>query len=271
MTVAPEQPVTTPGFLGRAVYGFFLDYIKETDPDLSAQLHGGRGRKPFTCSTLVGGKWQDTDARLYTPEEPAWLRLTGLTPPVSAHLQRLAADPPPSLRLDGVPFQVQEATLDGAEHGAAGHTTYEELAAPTLLSGRKRLFRLKLEFVSPTTFRVRSPGGKSPSWPVPMPRWVFASLRRCWNDHSPLPVPDEDLEQFVAESVVLSRYRLRTRAVPLKKGIPETGCVGVVHYLLLKKEKYWARLLNLLAAYSFYAGVGYQTTVGLGQTKLVSN
>ena len=38
-------------------------------------------------------------------------------------------------------------------------------------------------------------------------------------------------------------------------------------YKILSRDRYWLSVLNLLSAYSFYCGVGYQTAAGLGQVR----
>jgi hypothetical protein len=40
--------------------------------------------------------------------------------------------------------------------------------------------------------------------------------------------------------------------------------------MALVHDPYWLRLLNLLAAFAFYAGTGHKTTRGLGQTRQIS-
>lgn len=264
VTVTPAEPVTTPAHLGRAVYHAWLDFIKADDPTLAQALHDSQDRKPFTCTTLVGGRREGQDTRHYHPDQPAWFRLTGLTQDISRQLQRLQETPPARWELDGVPFQITSATLEYTDDHWANYTHYEELAAPYLLARRQPHFRLGLEFATPTTFRDREK-----SWPVPMPMWVFGSLLASWNLFSPVQIPAE-VRRFAEECVVLSQYRLETRALPLKAQIPQMGCMGEAVYVILNRDKYWSSMLNLLGEYAFYAGVGYQTTVGMGQTRPLS-
>lgn len=253
--------LTTPAHLGRAAYALLLRLLDAADPELAHALHSSNGPKPFTCTTLVGGRRQNRETRLYTPDETAWLRFTGLNEELSDHLRRLAETPPLKVDLDGCIFKVEKATLNGAEHPWAGESSYEALAAPHLLARETPHYRLRLEMVSPTTFRS---GGYS--HPVPMPGWLFGSLMDRWNAFSPVQIAEET-RRYAQECVILSRYRLRTRAVPLKDNIVQVGCVGEAQYQLLNRDKYWANLLNMLPDYAFYSGIGYQTTVGMGQAR----
>lgn len=261
ITAAPPKPITTAGHLGRAAHALLLRLIGAEDSDLAEALHNSHTTKPFTCTTLIGGQRLNADARQYRPEEPAWLRFTGLNGDVSAHLLRLAQDPPSTIDLDGHSFVVQSATLDNELHPWAGQTSYEALGTPHLLAHRPPDFRIKLEFASPTTFR--SQGRSRPS---PMPDWVFGSLLDRWNSFSPIQAAEE-MRRFAAECVVMSKYWLRTRANPLKNNVVQMGCVGRASYICLNRDKYWASMLNMMADFAFYSGVGYQTTAGLGQTR----
>ena len=71
---------------------------------------------------------------------------------------------PATVELDNQPFDVTGATLDPNEHGWAGHTSYQDLAAPYLLGGESPPRWVSLEFVSPTTF---SSQGRSVPLPLP--------------------------------------------------------------------------------------------------------
>jgi CRISPR-associated endoribonuclease Cas6 len=248
------------GHLGRAGHALLLRLIDAADPALAQALHESDTAKPFTCSDLVGGQRQGKNTRWLQPDQPAWLRFTGLNAAVSAHLQRLAQEPPAAVELDGIPLRVLSATLDTAEHPWAGQSSYETLGAPHLLAQQSPHYRLALTFASPTTFR-----SQGSSQPVPMPEWVFGSLLDRWNNFGAVQLPVE-ARRFAAECTVLSRYLLRTRAIPYKN-IVQMGCVGWADYAVLNRDRYWASLLNLLADYAFYSGIGYQTTMGLGQAQ----
>jgi CRISPR-associated endoribonuclease Cas6 len=67
--------------------------------------------------------------------------------------------------------------------------------------------------------------------------------------------------------VALARYQLRTRILPFKDGSLQVGFVGQAVFLALNSDRYWVHALHLLAEYARYAGVGYQTTMGMGQAR----
>lgn len=269
ITMFPQKTGATPGFMGRAVQDFFLGYLSEANLELAKQIHDQDGRKPYTCSELNGGKVLDKNSRQYSPEESVWFRLTGLNEPVSARLWQMVLNPPTTLKFGEVTFNNVSVTADPQTHEWADNASYELLLATYLNPRRKARYQATLSFASPTTFRERSSqkqGKKARSWPIPMPEWVFGSLREHWNTYSPFPI-EENFLDYVADHVAIKKYRLVTHAVPLKNGNVQMGFVGNVTYKLLSHEPEQAKRLEMLAAFSFFAGIGYQTTTGLGQAR----
>jgi CRISPR-associated endoribonuclease Cas6 len=123
---------------------------------------------------------------------------------------------------------------------------------------------LGLSFATPTTFRS---GGKNV--PLPLPELVFGSLLDRWQAFAPLAVNPE-LRRFAAEQVAVARYRLRSRVLPFKPGAMQVGFTGECHYVALRRDRYWLSVLHLLAGFAFYAGVGYQTSVDMGQARALT-
>ncbi|MFQ5577272.1 MAG: CRISPR-associated endoribonuclease Cas6 [Anaerolineae bacterium] len=254
---------TLPATLGRASQALFLRLLNERNPALAAELHNDNGPKPYTASNLVMGKRQGKSLHLEAGHT-GWLRFTGLSRAVSEHLHSLSADPPAAVELDGVILTVPGATLDPAQHAWAGCVSYQDLAAPFLLGGQRRLDkRISLDFVSPTTFR-----SQGRYVPFPLPELVFGSLLNRWQAFAPIALNPE-VKRFAAETVGAGRYELRTHGLPYKQRGIQIGFTGRVRFITLTRDRYWVNVLHLLAAFAFYSGVGYQTGTGLGQTRQV--
>ncbi|MBN1964765.1 MAG: CRISPR system precrRNA processing endoribonuclease RAMP protein Cas6 [Anaerolineae bacterium] len=264
LTVRPAQPVTLPGHLGLAAYALLLRWIGEQDDALARHWHDQDGPKPFTCSTLIGARRTGPNMLALSPDRPCWLRFTALDPAISVILAARRDAPPESVELDGVPLHVESATTDPAVHPWAGTATYEQIAAPYLLARQESPRRLKLAFSSPTAFRQRDL-----NMAVPLPDLVFGGLADRWNAFSPIAVSPE-VRRYAEEGVALNSFRLRSRALPVKEGVPQVGAVGEAGYVAVRYDRYWMGVLGLLADFAFFAGVGRMTTVGMGQARRLS-
>jgi CRISPR-associated endoribonuclease Cas6 len=261
--VARPAPAVLPRDLSRASHAIFLQAVARHSAALAQHLHQDSQIKPFTCSNVHGGHRQ-SDRLQVEANTPLWMRFTGLNAEVCAALRALAQQPPASVNLDGEEFGVSAATLDAQAHPRANSSTYETLGAPYLLAKDAPDSRVALRFVSPTAFRA-----KGQNLPLPLPRSVFGSLLDKWNAFGPIAL-SEDVQRFAEECLAISQFKGRTRAWGGKAGKVLIGFVGQATFAALNKDRYWLSLINLLADYAFYAGVGYQTTSGMGQVRRVS-
>lgn len=123
--------------------------------------------------------------------------------------------------------------------------------------------RIAFSFFTPTSFRRR---GEQVLFPLP--ELVLGSLLTRWNALAPEPWPrDLVREEDLQSSMFVTRYRLRTEAVRFADFML-LGFVGDVSYTLrpgVPGELLWA--LATLSLYSFYAGIGYRTTMGMGRAR----
>ncbi|MFN3929723.1 MAG: CRISPR system precrRNA processing endoribonuclease RAMP protein Cas6 [Thermoflexus sp.] len=264
LTLEAEEEAILPPHLGRASHALFLKGVAQRDRALAERLHAPGERRPFTCSSLLGVRLErvggERRARVL-PGRPLFLRYTGLTEEVSEHLIRWAESPPPFVEIEGVRLVVRGATLDPSVHPLAGRTTYSALLRGALSANRGLPRQLELEFLSPTTFHS---GGRNV--PVPLPDLVYGSLVEKWNDFSPVAIPPE-VRRFAQECLAISRYQLSTQVVPGKGEGIQIGFVGRCRYVVLRADPYWLAMVHALTDYAFYAGVGYQTTTGMGQAR----
>ena len=248
-----------PPYLGRAVHACLFDLLGAVDPALATRLHDAEGPKAFTVSDLLG-----RPAGGPVPAgQPCALRLTSLDPTLSALLRdRILPALPAQLHLGGHAFAVDGVATEAGDHPLAGSADPAALGAAALFQGATPPPRLALAFASPTTFRS---GGHNV--PLPLPGLVFGSYVDRWNAHLPGQFSAPDLRRFADECVVVSRYRLETALVPVEPGAAQVGFTGRCEFTVLNHDNYWLRLLHLLAAFAFWCGTGYKTTMGLGQTR----
>jgi CRISPR-associated endoribonuclease Cas6 len=241
---------------GALAHAAALDLFLRVDAALSRFLHDESPQKPLTISPLGGPFERQGPELLLSPEATYEWRITGLAAAVSDRL--LALSPAAGgIRIGEAVFTMATAATRAEEHPDAGQESYEALQARWKEAPAGETFRL--HFVSPTTFRVGLY-----EQPFPLPRWVFGSLLRTWNALAPerLDVPEELIESLV----VLSNWRGETRRVELG-GRRTVGFLGSFTYRVLDPSPDLRRLIGMLTEYAFYAGVGWQTTHGLGQAR----
>jgi len=255
LTLKPRQAASAPPHLGRAAHAALLRAIDAADPALAAQLHDETGSKPFTCSTLMGKRNQGA----LDPAAEYMLRYTALTDAVARVLDGWTAGS--VVELDGHLLDVTAVTTDAQTHPWAARTTYEELAAPWLLARAEPARHMTFQFTSPTTFHS---GGRSV--PLPQPDLILGSLLERWNVFAPVALPEE-ARRFAAECMAVSRYELQTRSLPFKEGAVKIGMIGQATLTATRYDRYWLSVMNLLADYALFAGVGAGVTMGMGQCR----
>jgi CRISPR-associated endoribonuclease Cas6 len=278
LTLISDHDATLPAHLGRAAYAATLDAVRSVDPALAAHIHDRDGAKPLVCSGLLGAR-SSRDNTLIDAGAAYRVRICGLTQATSAvllhyfglgHLAAgasFAAEMPLSSPvlwdLDHHPFQVVGAVCDATQESWTGQTTYEELAAASLLQQERLPRQVTLEFASPTAFKS---GGVTN--PIPLPNLVFGSLVERWNAFSPITLSPE-MRHFGGEMVGISRYRLESVAVVQKNAGLRIGGVGRVTYTAIGGDRYWLGVMNMLADFALYSGVGMLTATGMGQCRRV--
>jgi CRISPR-associated endoribonuclease Cas6 len=258
----PEKEATVSVDLGRASHALFLNLVQRVDGALAARLHEADKLKPFTVSSLRGLGAVRRGHTTLSPDEQYWLRFTSFERELSELLMEKIAPELKEITLSEARFEVTGFTWDPQMHLWAGRTTFEALAGKHLLGCGEPAFRVALRFASPTTFR-----SDGRNVPLPLPGLVFDSYLQKWNAVSSAYLSPE-VRRFVEESMVISRYRLQTRLVEFGPA-RHVGFVGECRYIVLRRDKYWTRLVNLLAAFAFYCGTGHKTTMGLGQTRRI--
>jgi CRISPR-associated endoribonuclease Cas6 len=291
--LSPTRPGTIRATVGHQAHAAFLRAVKEADPALAEVLHHPvLNQRPFTVSPLLGvGMAHDGEVAV-SPERTYTLRFTVLYEPIfQQFMRRFLRGDRPVLRLGRVLFLIKEilATPQGAVDsrgceddeergddegrmggggGWAGYTSFAELAAGAAERAAQPL--IELEFQSPTAFSFgQRPWGKQ-FHVLPDPRLVFGSLARTWRAFAPpeLSLEPRAVESYVDENVVIQRIdRLETRMLHFGR-YPQVGFVGRVTYRAMDRSEGagdWRYALHALADFAFYAGVGYKTTMGMGQ------
>ena len=248
---------------GRAAHWWLLNLLNQSDPTLAQRMHDGDSDlRPFTVSSLLNYH----PRRGLQPDQVYEMRVTALSGEIAAALQRGAA--PDGIfnngckaELDRILFEVVQTRIESPG------VNFHALCDAYLLPGHFVPRSIQLEFISPTAFKK---DGRLSQF-FPEPSLVFGSLLRRWNQFAPLNLPDE-LLRYARECLWVSDYSLRTVRIPLKLESEESkatlkGCLGWVRYRTNNFDRYWMSLVEALAAFSEFSGVGAKLSWGLGQTR----
>ncbi|MDT0329348.1 CRISPR system precrRNA processing endoribonuclease RAMP protein Cas6 [Nocardiopsis lambiniae] len=103
--------------------------------------------------------------------------------------------------------------------------------------------------------------------PLPDPELLMGGLARRWAAFSPLPLPPESVAEAL-ESVHLARHDIRTRVVG-EGSAQRVGFVGDAVFGMAGHPSPGARrVFATLWSFAAFAGIGAQTTHGLGHVRV---
>lgn len=255
------REASLPATMGHQVHAMFLQLVARIDPELSVRLHDEPGYRPFTLSPLLGGMTQGTRIRL-EPGRPYHIRLTLLDGgKLWDCLSTLLLETGPlEVLLGTAPLKITRLLTTAAadDSGWAGRTSWGELVA---FSARQTI---TLTFTSPTAFNMNGDYFAL----APEPILVWESLLRSWNRYAPaaLAIPKQPLQEILRQDIVVTASRLATQTLHYPKS-PQKGFTGTCTYQIAADSSYQAQLTSL-AAFARFAGVGYKTTMGMGQVRM---
>lgn len=252
--------------MGEYGHAAFLSIIREVAPDLAQVLHDRDERKPFTVSPLLGRLQRRNRSVRVEREQHCWMRFTLLDPTLYTVFTRYFAEATTftlKIKLGDIPFVVEDiiATQDG--HGWSGYANFSDL-----LSEAECAEEIPLRFYSLTAFSLGdTENGTARFALLPTPELVFESLCQQWNQFSDDEAFDVDLlRQFVADQVIVKRHQVSSDLWHFRK-YPQAGFTGYCVYGVVGEHSAEVRHLNALADFAFYAGIGYKTTMGMGQCR----
>jgi CRISPR-associated endoribonuclease Cas6 len=261
LELSATKQAALPATTGHQAHALFLDLIRQVDPELSRRLHDEPNYRPFTVSPLSGGRSQDGTIKLQLGQS-CRLRLTLLDGGAlwQCLSRRFLEAGKLELHLGAASFRLDRmlSTPDADSSGWAGYTDWATLTTTPATS------RLKLLFTTPTAFNLGDKGFAL----YPEPPLVWESLIRVWNNNAPEPLKLDRpaLSEYIKQQVLITDYELQTSTLHFP-GYPQKGFVGVCTYKIGQQDQVAARQLAALAEFSRYAGVGYKTTMGMGQVR----
>lgn len=253
------QHTMAPVTIGRQVHALFLNLVKQCDPALSTRLHNEPGYRPFTVSPLY--RDASTGKRLEQRREQCYyLRVTFLDGGTLWEcLQRHFLEASPiyaSLNSTALRLNRMLTTSAADPLGWADSTDWSTLVVSPPLQ-----HSFTIHFNSPTAFSL----GEHQFDLLPEPRFVWGSLLRSWNRYAPacFTIDRQRLQSFLTRHITVTACALRTQTL-FFSSYRQKGFVGRCTYLV-EEDQPSATDLASLTAFAPYAGIGYQTTMGMGQ------
>ena len=268
------------GPLGRPAQAWFLRQITRSKPELAQKLHDEQGLKPYTVSTLLderGRPFQSGD--WLKPGQSCWLRFTTFTEELSTALEKkIAQHIPKKLTIYKMDFRVDDVFTQKAEHAWAGQSSFSEIAQDVANTTASNSVRM--EFITPTAFRNN---GLDIS--IPIPGQIFRSLWARWNAFCPEPMQLQEIWPDFASACILVNEMTAVNTIHWifaegNRGAA-TGFTGTIGFHLPEKNsspEIWHPyfdganvVMQSLAHFAFYCGVGHHTTIGMGQARVISS
>lgn len=272
---------------GSQAHAVFLDIVRQSDPELAERLHQADKRRPFTVSPLQGfnhlSKEQFEDAMafgkkvLVSPGQVYWLRFTMLDTAVFGSLvQHFLAHPKFSaIRIADTYFEI--GRLMGPPYASSNNPWVAHSSFADLSRASEPLNRYQFEFATPTAFSLGQQKWGKQMHLFPDPGRVFESLARLWEAFAPVylrlsasDLSPSDIAAWCGENLVVNRYNLETHTLHFKK-FNQIGFQGKITYDVkgdaLAPEARW---LTPLARFALFSGIGYKTTMGMGQTRCLN-
>ncbi len=258
------EPATLNGYGGEALHGLFFEILRDYSKKVFDVVHNeSRKPKPFSLSGVLEKKTRSEGRLFLSAGEHVSFRIAvleeKLIPDVLASFAK-ALNLKTKLSLSNGRIIIKNISYQEGSSPWVKSTLY-----PKLFEEAKARDRVNLRFISPTSFRV-----KGNQCTLPLAALIFGSLLEKWNTFSGIRFKAGFLEKL--EAAFPSQFQLRSELVEFSN-YRIIGFRGEVEYRLGKdftrEEK---KQLNALADFAFYAGVGYKTTMGMGQTiKVKSN
>lgn len=249
LSMTCEEAGQVHGLGGAELHGMLFSFLKEIDPEKTDTLHGAV-EKPFSLGPLQGAETCGNKLR-YIQGQTCSFTLSCLNDAMCEFGENIAAKwRDKTVRLGTGMFRGSQVSSV-----LPPDFCYGKLLNLPPLEGE-----FTLEFYSPTSFRSH---GRQILFPLP--EKVFLNLQRRWNHFSPVKYQDDTDFSFI----VPSRYNLRTVMIYFEH-YKIIGFTGRCSYLIPGKYKeIMGSRLGALVCFAQIAGVGYKTSMAMGQVKIL--
>ncbi len=295
-----ERGILRP-FSGDLAHAALLEWMKSASPEIADWLHDGNQRRLFTCSSLqfpiplhkLHNAERENRYLMIGPEKTYLLRITLLREELFPlfcdsllhfNFEKANSRQPPFMQLGRQSFLLEEVISETNNSSSwVGSKSFSELVEQSTRQDLEAIKKVTMEFASLTTFnRIGTGAVKYGNYyaSLPLPQYVFTGLARRWQEVAPGKlasiVQQEVVQRYIEEEgVIIENYNLKTHQISFATHT-QSGFVGKCTYHLrgsdnLREVKSLSprQQILLLATFAFYCGVGYKTTMGMGQVRLI--
>lgn len=273
LRLAAMRPGALPPDHGEQGRAALLKLIREGDSPLATQLHDENNAKPYTISMVRGGqRTRDGLQHFGEGDSAEWRFSLMMQPMFEALLQKyLLNNSRPHVRIGVIDFAITDVYVSSASHTDSGYISIGHLVDRWNKASHEQLpRRTLLDFQSPTAFSLgHDRTHKRYRYRVfPDARTVFSTLRKSWVKLGGVDVGN-DFDTWVDKTIEAEplHYQLCKHRVEGRTVSAFTGQIVYQHY---GTDERWLSYLNLLADLTFWTGIGYQTTRGMGQVRCLS-
>ncbi|QGG48990.1 CRISPR system precrRNA processing endoribonuclease RAMP protein Cas6 [Heliorestis convoluta] len=263
--------------MARHWHAVLLQMIAQNDPALATELHNVSGVKPFTIG-LTPELLSTNKPTILRQGQEYTVRITFLDRKVAEAFNKSllyytqnfteSSNPLITLGKNQVMLRTWQATFNDTDRWCQT-TTYEQLLNEAVASNG-----CEIRIVTPLSFRRGNI-----NYPFPDPELMFKSWLLKWENFAPTHLllgqreamespknPHEaSLLDKINQEVAISDYNLKTVTIDYGKYMIK-GSVGWIRLDWHRFPAHMRYLFDLLVRFGQFAGCGYKSTMGLGQT-----
>ncbi|NJL65158.1 MAG: CRISPR-associated endoribonuclease Cas6 [Methylacidiphilales bacterium] len=273
LNLVPQSTIYPQFLTGRHYHALFLNLVSSVDRTLGDVLHDSNADKAFTLSPLQvimdagmprrreerkSSLLQYQHQQAISPGSSCWWRISLLDDTLFSKLTQLWLNINPEQ-----PWHLGSADLFITRIQGTPQSTqpWANACSYSQLYDRASNVEKTIDFVfaTPTAFRQGSYDTGLPTRDL-----VFKSLLQRWNKYSGMEFGSDFIE-----SLFPSFFNIRTEVASDSRS-KFIGCVGEISYRIMGDvEVETIKIINALADFALYAGIGRKTTMGMGMVRRI--
>lgn len=228
-----------------------------TDRSGANFFHGTeQGRKNFVLSPLLpsefwwNGRWETQPKELKVQPEHSWaFRIAFFDETLFDFFREVCASE--------AYFHLHEASFEIVSVSLPEENPMSRMTSVANLLAVKPAEGVQFFFATPTGFRSKRDNLQKL---LPEADVLFPSLAKRWRETF-----GEFFDKVTPDGIAVHSFNLCSDTVFLKNGSYARGCVGNATYSWKGLDEERKRILSCLSLFSFYSGIGYKTSQGMGQ------